>query len=101
MISANSRRQPKPCASLGKQIANPLARDRLSREMPQVTLKTGITDAEGREETLTEYLCDWPGCSEVAVHVVGVVKELKMVAVVCAQHAAMIRPGTPPNSIPR
>jgi hypothetical protein len=63
--------------------------------MPQVTLKTGITDAEGREETLTEYLCDWPGCSEVAVHVLGVVKELRMAAAVCAQHATMTKPGTP------
>lgn len=55
--------------------------------MPQVTIRTII---DGREETLSEYLCDWAGCPNVAVQVVGVVRELRMRAVVCAEHAALL-----------
>ena len=32
--------------------------------MPQVTIRTTIND---REETLSEYLCDWTDCPNVAV----------------------------------
>ena len=55
--------------------------------MPQVTIRTTI---DGREETLTEYLCDWSDCPNVAVEVLGVVRELKMRAAVCAEHAALL-----------
>jgi hypothetical protein len=55
--------------------------------MPAVTIRTVI---DGREETLTEYLCDWPDCPNVAVEVIGVVRELRMRAAVCAEHVAFI-----------
>ena len=54
--------------------------------MPRVTIKTGFRDADGQEETLTEYLCDWPGCPNVAVHVLGSIRELRALAVVCEEH---------------
>ena len=44
----------------------------------------------GQEETISEYVCDWPDCSNVAVHVLGVIRELRASSVVCEEHAAMI-----------
>ena len=55
--------------------------------MPHVIIRTVI---DGREETLSEYLCDWPNCPNAAVQVLGVVRELRMRAAVCAEHAAEI-----------
>jgi hypothetical protein len=60
--------------------------------MPQVAIKTGFVDAEGREETLTEYLCDWPDCPNVAEEVLGVITELRVFAAICRQHAAALKP---------
>jgi hypothetical protein len=57
------------------------------KDMPQVTLRTVV---DGREETISEYICDWPGCPHPAVHVVGVIPELRARAAVCAEHAARI-----------
>jgi hypothetical protein len=59
--------------------------------MPQVTLRATIG---GREETMSEYLCDWPNCPEIAVTVLGVVRGLRLRAAVCAEHAARIASGT-------
>jgi hypothetical protein len=59
--------------------------------VPRVTIKTGIISANGQEEVLTDYICDWPDCPNVAEHVAGVVRELRLVAVVCEEHAAMLR----------
>jgi len=56
--------------------------------MPRVTLRTETAD--GKEDTLTEYICDWPDCPNVAEHVVGVVRELRKFAVVCAPHARLM-----------
>jgi len=56
--------------------------------MPSVILRT--TGADDKEETLTEYICDWPGCPNVAKHVLGVIPELRAMAAVCAEHAAAI-----------
>lgn len=56
--------------------------------MPQVTLSLETDD--GNEETLTEYICDWPDCPNTAEHVVGVVRELRVVSVVCKTHATML-----------
>ena len=56
--------------------------------VPQVTIRTEI---DGREETISEYMCDWPDCPNVAVEVLGVVRELRLRSVICAQHAALIR----------
>jgi hypothetical protein len=58
--------------------------------MPQVTIKTGFSASNGREEVLAEYLCDWPDCPNIAVHVLGCVKEIGAVAAVCDEHAAAI-----------
>ncbi len=58
--------------------------------MPRVTLKTGITDADGHEEVLHEYFCDWPGCPNVAAHVLGFAREIRVCTVVCDEHAVMI-----------
>jgi hypothetical protein len=52
--------------------------------MPQVTIRTTVN---GREETISEHVCDWPDCPNVAVEVVGVVRELRIRAVMCAEHA--------------
>jgi hypothetical protein len=57
--------------------------------MPSVTLRTGHTDT-GKEETLTEYLCDWPDCPNVASHVVGTITELRAFSAVCQEHAKLI-----------
>lgn len=66
--------------------------------MPSVTYKTGFADANGREETLTEYLCDWPGCLDIAEHVVGCAKEIGVTVALCAKHATKI--GTATGSVP-
>jgi hypothetical protein len=58
--------------------------------MPRVTIKTGFLTADGEEETLTLYVCDWPGCANAAVHVLGSIKELRALAIVCEEH-------TPPD----
>jgi hypothetical protein len=57
-------------------------------QMPSVTLRT--TGASGKEETLTEYICDWPDCPNVAEHVVGVLRELRAFSAVCKTHAKLI-----------
>ncbi len=54
--------------------------------MPVITIQTGFRAPDGQEETLTEYLCDWPGCPNVAVHVLGCIKELRAMVVVCEEH---------------
>jgi hypothetical protein len=54
--------------------------------VPQVRIKTGFASADGQEEILTEYLCDWPGCPNVAVRMLGGLKELRAIAVVCEEH---------------
>ena len=56
--------------------------------MPRVTIKTGIAAPDGREEELSEYLCDWPGCPNIATQVLGCIREFGLSAVVCDHHAA-------------
>jgi hypothetical protein len=55
------------------------------------TVKTGRLRPDGREEELTEYLCDWSGCANVAVHVLGCVKELVLPLALCVEHATTSR----------
>ena len=55
--------------------------------MSHVTIRTGIVAADGQEEVLTEYLCDWPGCPNTAEHVVGVARDVALVSVLCPEHA--------------
>jgi hypothetical protein len=57
--------------------------------MPRVTLRADES-ADGKEDTVSEYICDWPDCPNVAVHVTGVVRELRSFAAVCADHARML-----------
>jgi len=54
--------------------------------MPRVTLRAGES-TDGKEDTVSEYICDSPDCPNVAVHVIGVVRELRTVVAVCAYHA--------------
>lgn len=63
--------------------------------MPPVTIKTGIVAADGPEEILLEFMCDWPGCANVAEHVVGVVPEVRAMCVVCPEHAGALVKQTP------
>ncbi|MGH9901895.1 MAG: hypothetical protein ACRD68_08810 [Pyrinomonadaceae bacterium] len=58
--------------------------------MPLVTIRTDVTDADGGEETISEYLCDCPDCPNIAVHVVGVVRDLNTGLAVCSDHAALL-----------
>jgi hypothetical protein len=55
--------------------------------IPQVTIKTGLTTPDGREEQLTEYVCDHPGCPNIATHALGFVREVGAMAAVCDEHA--------------
>jgi len=56
--------------------------------MPRVVIATGFRGVDGLEETLTEHQCDHPGCPNIAVHVVAVVRELSQGFALCAEHAA-------------
>jgi hypothetical protein len=57
--------------------------------MPRVTLRAHES-ADGKEDTVSEYICDSPDCPNVAVQVVGVVRELRSLVAVCAYHARML-----------
>jgi len=57
--------------------------------MPRVTLRAAES-ADGKEDTVSEYICDWPDCPNVAVHVVGVVRELRVFVAMCSDHARML-----------
>jgi hypothetical protein len=48
-----------------------------------------MKSADGQEQVLKEYLCDWPGCANVAEHVVGIARDLAMVRAFCREHAVM------------
>jgi len=62
--------------------------------IPQVTIKTGIITADGHEEQITEYLCDWPECANIAILVLGYAKEIGACAAVCDQHTPKSRAST-------
>jgi hypothetical protein len=53
--------------------------------IPAVTIKTGLTTTDGREEALTEYLCDHPDCPNIATQSLGCVREVGAIAV-CDEH---------------
>jgi hypothetical protein len=63
--------------------------------IPHVTIKTGLKTADGREEQLAEYFCDHPGCPNIATKVLGCVAELRLLAVVCDDHALEPGPDKP------
>jgi hypothetical protein len=54
--------------------------------VPRIIIKTGRAGPDGREEELSEYMCDTPGCPNVATHVLGGVTELCLFAAVCQEH---------------
>jgi hypothetical protein len=58
-------------------------------DMPRITLRAAES-LGGKEDTLTEYICDWPDCPNVAEHVLGVVAELRVMAAVCSEHARLL-----------
>ena len=39
--------------------------------MPRVTIPTGIFGPDGREEELSEFLCDAPDCPNIATEAIG------------------------------
>ena len=55
--------------------------------MARVSIATGFTAEDGREEILSEYECDVTDCPNAAVEVVGVARELGRGFAVCAEHA--------------
>ena len=55
---------------------------------------------DGREEVLSEYLCDWPDCPNVAEHLLGFARELRQVAAICREHAQKLRERASPNGRP-
>ena len=57
--------------------------------MPVVTIRTGVMAADGAEEIITEYLCDYPECPNTAEHVVGCAREMRRGYAVCAEHAKL------------
>jgi hypothetical protein len=60
--------------------------------MPWIAIKTGLTTPAGHEEELREYLCDHPGCPNIATEILGGIVELRQVAAVCAEHAPKLLP---------
>ena len=54
--------------------------------MPRITIKSGIIGQDGREDQLTEYFCDHPGCPNIATHYLGCIVELRLSAAVCDEH---------------
>lgn len=54
--------------------------------MPLVTIRTGLTKPDGREEVLTEYVCDVPHCPNVATHALGFSREIGVAFAVCDEH---------------
>jgi hypothetical protein len=59
--------------------------------MSRVTIKTGFMDADGREEELIEYLCDYPNCPNIATTAFAC-RALGLAATVCEAHAYEVPP---------
>jgi hypothetical protein len=55
-----------------------------------MAIRTGFLGEDGTEVVLHEYLCDHPGCPNVAEHVVGVLVELRSIVILCREHAATL-----------
>ena len=55
--------------------------------MPRVTIPTGIFGPDGREEELSEFLCDAPDCPNIATEAIGCLREFGQSAMMCAEHA--------------
>ena len=59
--------------------------------MADVMIESSKTTPRGQKVTLTRYLCDWPGCDNVAEHVLGVRRDLGLFAAICKDHAGLQR----------
>ena len=44
---------------------------------------------QGCEEKITKYMCDWPGCPNIATEALGCLRDLGMFCAVCKEHAPM------------
>jgi hypothetical protein len=53
-------------------------------------IKTGFAGVDGREEELSEYMCDEPGCPNIATHALGI-RALGAYAAVCDRHATHVK----------
>ena len=69
--------------------------------MPRVTIRTGFLGPDGREEELSEYLCDAPGCPNIATQVVACIREVGLSVVTCEEHAVVSRTSNSANDRPR
>lgn len=58
--------------------------------MPNVTVRTGMLGPDGHEERITEYLCDSPGCPNIATQMVGCVMEIRFCVALCDEHAGQL-----------
>jgi len=58
--------------------------------MPRVVIRTGVIRDDGTEEILEDYLCDWPDCPNMGEHVLGVLVELRAMAILCGKHMATL-----------
>lgn len=58
--------------------------------MPRVTLRLTV---DGVDESISEYICDFPDCPEPAIYVLDGVARFNMRAGLCAEHAARIGMG--------
>ena len=66
--------------------------------MPRVTMRTGFFTPDGREEELSEFLCDATGCPNIATQVAGFVRGLGSV-VLCEEHAVSIGAPNAANNV--
>ena len=65
--------------------------------MPRITLRA-VVSADGTEDTLTEYICDWPDCPNIAEHVAGAIRELRQFAALCPEHARQLAERSKPDA---
>jgi len=54
--------------------------------MPWVPSETGTGDQDKSNKESGRYVCDHPGCSNEAKHVLGCAKELAMCIAMCDEH---------------
>ena len=66
--------------------------------MPRVTIRMS---GDGQVEELSEYLCDYPDCPNIATEVVGHAKEIAATVVVCAEHLSARRRAKSPVPVLR
>jgi hypothetical protein len=55
--------------------------------MPWVPSESGTGDQDKSNKESGRYVCDHPGCSNEAKHVLGCAKELAMCIAMCDEHA--------------